>query len=106
MNTTGIVKKYLENVPGYLIYSRPGTYNDKSYLSNIKYTMRPRTLNPSNYINLDEQTTIKINPGPGAYEKVETMTKNGKCFISKHKNSGATIINPACSKRFDAKAGN
>jgi hypothetical protein len=47
MNTTGIVKKYLENVPGYFLIIRPGTYNDKSYLSNIKYTMRPKTLNPS-----------------------------------------------------------
>ena len=34
--------------------------------------MRPKTLNPSKIIILDEMTTIKINPGPGAYEKIET----------------------------------
>ena len=31
---------------------RPGTYNDKSQLSDIKYSMRPRTLNPCIYIYL------------------------------------------------------
>ena len=36
--------------------------------------MRPKTLNPSKIIILDEMTTIKINPGPGAYEKIETIT--------------------------------
>ena len=51
--------------------------------------MRPKTLNPGNSIYLDEMTTIKINPGPGAYEKVETITKNGKYMISKYANSGA-----------------
>jgi hypothetical protein len=36
--------------------------------------MRPKTANPGkNYINLDEFTTVKINPGPGAYEKYETV---------------------------------
>ena len=59
--------------------------------------MRPRTLNPA------EQTTIKINPGPGNYEKIETITKVGKNFISKHRSSGCTTINPACSKRFNNK---
>jgi hypothetical protein len=67
--------------------------------------MRPKTLNPSKIIILDEMTTIKINPGPGAYEKIETITKNGKLFVSKHKSSGATVINPATSKRFPGKPG-
>jgi hypothetical protein len=65
--------------------------------------MRPKTLNPGNSNYLDEMTTIKINPGPGAYEKEETITKTGKLFMSKHKSSGATTINPATSKRFPAK---
>ena len=51
-------------------------------------------------------TTVKINPGPGAYEKIETITKTGQIYLSKHKSSGATIINPAHSKRFPGKPGN
>ena len=50
-------------------------------------------------------TSIKINPGPGAYEKIETITKTGIVFLSKHKSSGATVINPAHSKRFPEKPG-
>jgi hypothetical protein len=45
-------------------------------------------------------TTIKINPGPGQYEKIETIHKIGKIYISKYRSSGATTINPAHSKRF------
>ena len=45
MNQTGIVKKYLDAYPGYWFNFSPGTYKDKSYLSNISWTMRPKTLN-------------------------------------------------------------
>jgi hypothetical protein len=58
-------------------------------LSNIKYSMRMKTQNER------ENTTAKINPGPGQYEKVETIKKDGKIFVSKFRSSGCTTINPA-----------
>lgn len=41
------------------------------------------------FIILEEYNSAIKNPGPGAYEKVETITKNGKYMISKYANSGA-----------------
>jgi hypothetical protein len=52
--------------------------------------MRPKTLNCGINIKLDEITTIKINPGPGTYEKVDTLTKDGKVFVAKYRYYGAT----------------
>jgi len=69
-------------------------------LGNIKYSMRMKTLNPGFSIKIDELTSITINPGPGTYEFKETITKTGKLYISKHKSSGCTTINPPTSKRF------
>jgi hypothetical protein len=40
--------------------------------------MRPKTLNPGLNLIKAEITTIKINPGPGQYEKIETINKIGK----------------------------
>ena len=45
--------------------------------------MRPRTVNPEEY------TTAVKNPGPGKYEKYETIDNMGKYFVSKYNNSGA-----------------
>jgi len=45
------------------------------------------------------------NPGPGHYEKYETVTDKGKVFVSKFKSSGCTVINPSSSKRFKESAG-
>ena len=59
--------------------------------------MRPQTNNP------DDQVSFKSNPGPGAYEKVDTLTKDGKVFVSKFRYYGATQINPPKSKRFPDK---
>lgn len=57
--------------------------------------MRPKTANPGNlYLLIDEITTIKKNPGPGAYENYETIKDKGNLFVSKYKSSGATTINP------------
>jgi hypothetical protein len=57
--------------------------------------MRPRTVNPEEY------TTAVKNPGPGKYEKYETIDTVGNYFVSKFINSGAPQFNPPRSKRFN-----
>lgn len=56
--------------------------------------MRPKTTNPGIIFIEDEFTTALKNPGPGQYEKYETIDKKGKYFVSKYNNSCATTINP------------
>ena len=45
-------------------------------------------------------TTVRNNPGPGAYEPRPALNNKGAYFVSKFKNSMATTINPARSARF------
>mmetsp|Transcript_35612 Transcript_35612/g.34646 ORF Transcript_35612/g.34646 Transcript_35612/m.34646 type:complete len:149 (+) Transcript_35612:450-896(+) len=45
-------------------------------------------------------TTVKINPGPGAYENKPALNDKGSYFVSKFQNSMATTINPSRSVRF------
>lgn len=58
-------------------------------MSKVSYTMRPNTVNPGNPFILEEYTTATKNPGPGQYEKLETIDTKGKYFVSKYQNSGA-----------------
>lgn len=45
-------------------------------------------------------STIRINPGPGAYEPKPTLNKTGTYFLSKFQNSMASTMSPARSLRF------
>ena len=45
-------------------------------------------------------TTIKINPGPGAYELKPALNEKGSYFVSRFEGSKATTINPSRSVRF------
>ena len=45
-------------------------------------------------------TTIKINPGPGAYETKPAINDKGSYFVSKFHNSLAATMSPARSLRF------
>lgn len=56
--------------------------------------MRPKTINPQS------MTTIRINPGPGAYEPKPAINPKGSYFVSKFHSSMATTIAPARSVRF------
>lgn len=40
------------------------------------------------------------NPGAGTYEDPEALSPRGKYTVSKHKGTGATLINPKRSVRF------
>jgi len=56
---------------------------------------------------MENLNSLKHVPGPGTYQSVETINAKGKYFVSKFKSSGATLVSPARSKRFDElKAGN
>jgi hypothetical protein len=68
--------------------------------------MRPKTVNPGPFLTSDEFTTAKKNPGPGQYEKYETITPKGKHFVSKFESSGAPSFNPPSSERFFEQKGN
>lgn len=59
--------------------------------------MRPKTANPSKYFISDAISTADKNPGPGQYDKYETVQPTGKIYLSKYKSSGAPMINPAHS---------
>lgn len=71
----------------------PGSYDFRPALSQIKFTMRPKT-------NLNPSPTGKF-PGPGTYDILPSISKEGKYPISKFKASGASNFNPPSSKRFD-----
>jgi hypothetical protein len=45
-------------------------------------------------------STIRINPGPGAYESKPALNENGNYFLSKFANSMAATMSPARSMRF------
>ena len=62
--------------------------------------MRPKTANPSFVIIKVSFTTAEKNPGPGQYDKYETVHPTGKLYLSKYQSSGATTFNPSHSKRF------
>ena len=71
----------------------PGSYDFRPALSNIKYTMRPKT-------NSSLTPNGKF-PGPGTYDVLPSITKDGRYPISKFKASCASNFNPPSSKRFD-----
>ena len=47
-----------------------------------------------------ENLLFKTQPGPGTYEAKPTLNEKGSYFVSKFKNSLATVIDPATSLRF------
>eukprot|EP01017_Pseudomicrothorax_dubius_P025273 TRINITY_DN270_c0_g2_i1.p1 TRINITY_DN270_c0_g2~~TRINITY_DN270_c0_g2_i1.p1 ORF type:complete len:286 (-),score=49.84 TRINITY_DN270_c0_g2_i1:118-975(-) len=73
----------------------PGAYDIKTSLSTVSFSMRPRTNDPNAF------TTSKSVPGPGSYPIIPAISKGGKHFYSKYKDSGATTFNPPKSKRFN-----
>lgn len=77
----------------------PGAYDTReSNKVSLSYSFRPRTNSTEN------QTTVKIVPGPGTYPKLETISPNGKLFVSKYKSAPTTMFSPANSKSiFDNK---
>lgn len=66
----------------------PGTYRSRSTLSDIRYSMRPKTNN--GFLSM----LNKVAPGPGTYEKYDSISKSGKFVTSKFRTYGITIINP------------
>ena len=106
-----------KSIPGPGQYSIPPIVGDQA----VKYSLRPRTVNPCKFSqnllflqlhhshfhlsNLEMQTTIRFNPGPGAYEPRPTLNDKGSYFVSKFKNSLATTIGPPRSKRFKEEYG-
>lgn len=89
-----------KSIPGPGQYVVPPKIGDAQ-----KYTMRPKTINPCNdltysYVFVESMTTIRINPGPGAYEMKPALNQNGAYFNSKYHNSMATTMAPSRSLRF------
>ena len=74
----------------------PGQYQTMALIGNegAKYTLRPKT------VNMQFKTTSQITPGPGRYQPGSSVNEKGSYFVSKFKNSMATVINPARSIRF------
>lgn len=68
----------------------PGTYTLKNTLSNLAYSIRPRT-------NLSDDNVRNKAPGPGAYNVFPLINEKGKYPVSKYKGSGASVFNPATS---------
>lgn len=52
---------------------------------------------------IDESSKI---PGPGSYPMLPSISKDGKYYLSKFKNSKASAFNPPSSKRFAGGYGN
>lgn len=79
----------------------PGAYDIRGInKTNIAFSFRPRT-------TIDNMNSFKHVPGPGAYSTIDTINLKGKYSTSKFKNSGASIIAPARSQRWnDKKAAN
>lgn len=72
----------------------PGAYDIRNInKTTIAYSFRPRTL-------IDATYSSKTVPGPGAYRTIDDINTKGKYWLSKFKNSGASIISPARSERF------
>jgi hypothetical protein len=74
----------------------PGQYASTALIGNqgAKFTMRPKT------VNMQFKTTAMFTPGPGQYQVPQSVNEKGNYFVSKYKNSSATVINPARSVRF------
>eukprot|EP00357_Protocruzia_adherens_P022362 CAMPEP_0114987712 /NCGR_PEP_ID=MMETSP0216-20121206/9170_1 /TAXON_ID=223996 /ORGANISM="Protocruzia adherens, Strain Boccale" /LENGTH=390 /DNA_ID=CAMNT_0002350361 /DNA_START=37 /DNA_END=1209 /DNA_ORIENTATION=+ len=92
-------KVYLENhrvadrsVPG------PGAYDWSQPLGKQS---RKATLKSRNKL-LASNLTV---PGPGAYTLSPTLNDKGKYFVSKFKNSSASVFSPPSSKRFQRNPG-
>ena len=47
-----------------------------------------------------ENLQYRSQPGPGAYEPKSAVNDKGSYFVSKFKNSLATVIDPPTSNRF------
>ena len=60
---------------------------EKSTLSNISYTHRPRTIDVNK-----KNMSFWNSPGPGKYESIEMTPSNGKFRISKYSNSRLSVI--------------
>jgi hypothetical protein len=61
--------------------------NEKSTLSKISYTHRPKTIE----VNKKNRSFLEA-PGPGTYESVELTSSDGKYRISKYSNSRLSVI--------------
>eukprot|EP00828_Plagiopyla_frontata_P047403 TRINITY_DN8752_c0_g1_i3.p2 TRINITY_DN8752_c0_g1~~TRINITY_DN8752_c0_g1_i3.p2 ORF type:complete len:182 (-),score=18.43 TRINITY_DN8752_c0_g1_i3:148-693(-) len=72
----------------------PGTYEHKSGLIDISYSMRPKTSNPQ------DNTSNKKAPGPGTYNHIQTINQSGKYSISKYQCYGVTAFNPPSSAKY------
>jgi len=69
----------------------PGAYDVRGInKTSICFTIRKRT-------EINHFGTGKNVPGPGQYPLVGNISKNGKYFVSKFKNSGAPTIAPRSS---------
>lgn len=88
LKTGGILDNKQKTAPG------PGAYDLRSSLSNIAFTLRPKTVNSEAY-----STALK-SPGPGTYPNIPSINDKGKYFNSKFKSSGASLFNPRTSDRF------
>jgi hypothetical protein len=62
---------------------------DERYRKKISYTMRPRTIDVIGTFTLyqEKNITSKMGPGPAAYEILDAMPKDGKCYYSKFTSS-------------------
>jgi len=83
----------------------PGTYEVRETPGKdaLKYSLRPRTSNPSKCLNslkLIAELTYKGQPGPGTYEVLPGISPRGNQFYSKYESSRAAQFNPPHSQRF------
>lgn len=91
MAVTGGMMAGDRNSPG------PGAYNIRGInQKNIAYTFRAKTTQgkPHNlaflaHFRLELLVSNKYVPGPGAYNPPGQISKDGKYFVSKFKNTGA-----------------
>jgi len=75
----------------------PGAYDTReSNKATIAFTFKSRTPGPDGF------STGRHVPGPGAYPTPQTISPNGRYFVSKFKNSGANTFSPSRSSRFGA----
>jgi len=78
-----------KNSPG------PGAYDTReTNKTMLSYSFRPRT-------TVEALVSPKYVPGPGTYPIPESINQRGNYHLSKFRNSGATLISPPRSKRFD-----
>ena len=100
MAATGGMRVGDKNSPG------PAAYDVRELnKSSITFSFRPKTTIGNlpyifSLIIKEPLTSPKFVPGPGTYPTVQTISPTGKYYISKFKNSKATLISPSRSKRF------